>query len=48
MRSYLNKAVVEVKAKQASSLTNVVLEDLFELSSNDRFKLRASFVIEVV
>jgi len=35
-----------VKAKQASSLSNVLREDPFELSSNDGFKVRASFGIE--
>lgn len=37
---------MEMKAKQASSLANVVVEDFLELSSDDRFKLRTAGVIE--
>lgn len=33
--SYLNEAVMEMETKQASSLANVILEDLSELFSND-------------
>lgn len=42
----LDKAVMELKTKQPSSLANVCGENLLELTSDNGFKLRTSSLVE--
>lgn len=43
----LNKAIMKMKAKQASSYANTVIEDFLQLISDDRFKIGAARIIKI-
>lgn len=45
LAKYLNKAVMEVKTKQARSLANILLEDLLELLPHNGFHVRAARLV---
>ena len=46
INNYLDKAVVEMETKQASSLADIFLEDLLELTSDDGFGFRTALLVE--
>lgn len=44
---YLNETIMEVKTKQAGSLTDILFEDFLELLSDNGFQVRADRIVEV-